>query len=96
MTYIDFAYVDYREIENDNHPDIVPTTHLTYEDDRQWLRFIHSIPKEYLQHSVCLYLGMKPYEIVEALQYANISKYYAMNHKVKDFYKREKIKFFDI
>lgn len=89
---IDFAYVNYNNLENE-HPDLVPLVQPDTLDRMEWELFFHKMPQEQLELLVCLYLGMTPEEIIKALNYPNIARFYNANVKLRTFYRKQKVKF---
>jgi len=58
-------------------------------DNVGWERLIHQIPQEELEVFVCLYVGMKPKEIVKTLELNSISKFYNLCASLKKIYAEE-------
>lgn len=50
----------------------------------------HSLPKEQLEVMICLFLGMKPIEIVEALHFKNIARFYNISAGLRKSYQERK------
>jgi hypothetical protein len=92
---IDFGYVNYHSLE-DAHPDLVPLVQPDNRDDREWECFFHDMPQAQLEVVICLFLGFKPAEIVDILQYPNIARFYNMSVQVKNTYRKRKTQYFDI
>lgn len=70
----------------------------SYEDsfDRiGWENMFHKLPVEQLEVLVCLYLGMKPVEIVKVLHYKNIIRYYNVSAKLRNLYREQKPRLLD-
>lgn len=55
-----------------------------------WEKMFHALPQEQLEVLVCLYLGLKPTEIVTTLGYPNIVRYYNVSSKLRKMYKERK------
>ncbi len=55
-----------------------------------WESLLHSLSQSQLEVLVCRYLGMSPTQIVKALELKNIGKYYSINVKIKDSYRKTK------
>ena len=60
-----------------------------------WEELFHNLPQEQLEILVCLYLGLKPLEIVKALGFKNIAKYYNASFKLKRLYREQKYRFIE-
>jgi hypothetical protein len=60
-----------------------------------WVNLFHQIPQEQMEVMVCLFLGLKPLEIVKVLDYRNIARYYNVNNKLRKSYKLKKALFVD-
>lgn len=78
----------------ENGEEVEDTRHQ-WMDKHAWEKFFHRVPKEQLELFVCLYLGMKPPEIVEVLGYPNIRRFYKVNDKLRETYRKEKDLFID-
>lgn len=74
--------------------EIVPVVQDTF-NRVGWENFFHIMPQEQLEIMVCMYLGLKPLEIVKALQLKNIGKYYNASFKLRNIYRKEKGHFID-
>jgi hypothetical protein len=59
-------------------------------DKIAWEKLFHTIPQEQLEVLVCLYLGMRPKEIVKTLQYPSIVRFYNMTAKLRETYRQQK------
>jgi len=92
---IDFGYENFHTLE-DEHPELVPITMPDYMDSTEWETFIHTMPQEYLEIVVCLYLGLKTEEIVQALQLPNTARLYNLNARMRHFYKKQKTAYFEL
>lgn len=55
-----------------------------------WEELFHTLPQEQLEILVCLFLGMKPEEIVKVLQYPNIVRFYNVSTKLRRLYREQK------
>jgi hypothetical protein len=49
-------------------------------------KLFHSIPQAQLELLLCMYLGFKPKETMEILQYPNLVRYYNVRSKLKKIY----------
>ncbi len=56
-----------------------------------WEKLFHKLPQEQLEVFVCLYLGLKPKEIVKVLQFDKIARFYNVNAKLKRLYREQKL-----
>lgn len=74
--------------------EIVPVVEDTF-NRCGWENFFHFLPQEQLEVMICMYLGLKPLEIVEALQMKNIGKYYNVSFKLRNVYRLNKDHFID-
>ena len=55
-----------------------------------WEKLFHTLPQEQLEVLVCLFLGLKPEEIVKVLHYPNIVRYYNVSTKLRKLYQERK------
>ena len=55
-----------------------------------WQSMFYQIPREQMQILVCLYLGMKPPDIVKALEIPNIVRYYNASVKLRSIFRQKK------
>lgn len=78
--------------DEEGEVEIVPIGEDTF-DRIGWENLFHSLPQEQLEVLVCLYLGMKPLEIVKALGYENIGRYYNVSFKLRQMYRERKDRF---
>lgn len=60
-----------------------------------WEELFHHLPQAQLEILVCLYLGLKPLEIVEALGFKDIAAYYNASFKLRRLYREQKYRFID-
>lgn len=68
---------------------IFPTVRDTF-DRYGWEKMFHHLPQEQLEVLVCLFLGLKPAEIVKVLHYPNIVRYYNVSTKLRKIYQERK------
>lgn len=87
----EYGYEDYHE--NLNESNFVPAVQCDVMDTAAFENLYHTIPQNQLEVLVCLYLGLRPKEIVEALQYPNITRFYNMNARLKKTYRQKKSHF---
>ena len=87
---IDFAFVNYQEFDEENHPEAVPVVQPDTLDRRAWESFIFSMPKEQAELMVCVALGMTPSETAKALGYESITRYYNVNARMRQYYHEHK------
>jgi len=88
---IDFQFVDFHSLED---TDIVPVAFQDTMDRTSWENLFHSLPQDQLEVLVCLFLGLSPDEVVKALHYPNIVRFYNVNAKLKASYNKQKQLFF--
>lgn len=67
-----------------------PSSSAEVNDTLSLENLFHELPQEQLEVLVCLYLGLKPQEIVEVLQYPNIVRYYNVSSKLRRLYRERK------
>lgn len=84
----------YTDRDEDTLGDLVPTVSDTF-NRIGWEQLFHNLPCEQLEILVFLYLGLKPLEIVEVLEFKNIAKYYNVSAKLKRLYREQKYRFID-
>jgi hypothetical protein len=63
-------------------------------DSLAWEKVFHQMPQEQLEVFVCLYLGLKPKEIMKVLGFDTIARFYNVNAKLKRLYRELKIDIF--
>ena len=82
-TWGNVFYVDDDEAESADEngrfgftlPDIVDSVGME--------NLFHSLPKDQLEVMICLFLGMKPAEIVSALHFRNIARFYNISSRLR-------------
>lgn len=74
--------------------EIVPVNEDAFEKIG-WENLFHSMPQDLMEVLVCRYLGLNPTETVKTLKLKNIGKYYALNYKLHDMYKKKKKYYID-
>lgn len=87
----EYAYV----LQGDGQSELVPVTDTVRMDFVGYERLFHHIPQDQMEVLVCLFLGMKPNEIVKALKYKNIVRYYNVSARLRMSFKRQKGRFLD-
>lgn len=75
--------------------EIVPSVEDTF-DRTSWQNLIYSLSQDQTELLICRYLGLNPTETVKALHLKNIGKYYALNFRLHDTYKKRKKYYIDI
>jgi len=69
--------------------------HVKAADPIGWTNFLHQVPQDQLEVFICLFLGMEPKEIVEALHFPNIARFYNINSKLKKTYREQNWRIFE-
>ena len=88
------GYYHFNEETDDDGVDVIGGV-IAFEEDVfmdvvGWERFFHLIPQEQMEVLVCIYLGMKPVEIVEVLQLPNITRFYNVCMGLRKTYREQK------
>jgi hypothetical protein len=81
---------DYADSDEDNgnswhKPPMVFDDQLDFE---KWEKLFHNMSQEQLELVICFYLGLKPSEIVDTLDYTNIMQFYNKNTDLREYYKK--------
>jgi hypothetical protein len=91
--YIDISVVNVSEAFDDLNRVGAP---MQKEPDAiGWENLFHQIPQAQMEVFVCLYLGMKPKEIVSALGFDSINRFYNLNAKLKKNYHEQNWRVFE-
>jgi hypothetical protein len=83
-----------RELGVDNFESILPKIEDNF-DRIGWERLFHDIPRPELELLGCIFLGMRPHEIMSTLGYKNIARYYAMSARLRAIYRQRKTDYVD-
>lgn len=91
--YVEISYINVSESFEDFTKVPSPREHKI--DIIGWEALFHQLPQDQLEVFVCLYLGLKPKEIVKALHFENIARFYNVNAKLKKIYREQNWRVFE-
>lgn len=83
-------YLDDSEVQRDDEVGMYGYTEPTNFDFVAYENLFHSLPKDQLEVMICLFLGMKPLEIVKALHFKNIARFYNISSRLRRSYQERK------
>lgn len=91
--YLEVTYINVSESFENFDRVSSPEEHKT--DKIGWENLFRQLPQDQLEVFICLYLGLKPKEIVKALHFENIARFYNVNAKLKKLYREQNWRIFE-
>lgn len=88
-------YIDDDEVSNRDELGMFGAVEPHAFDFVGYENLFHSLPKDQLEVMVCLYLGMKPLEIVKTLRFKNVARFYNISSRLRKSYQERKGAFMD-
>lgn len=83
-------YLDDEDVARDDESGKYGLTEPDNIDFIAYENLFHSLPQDQLEVMICLFLGMKPLEIVKALRFKNIARFYNISSRLRKSYQERK------
>lgn len=86
----DMFYLNDEDVFKDDEAGLYGCTEPDNIDFIAYENLFHSLPQEQLEVMICLFLGMRPVEIVKALNFKNIARFYNISSRLRKSYREQK------